>query len=288
MQKLKIAGVVVLYNPDKDVIHNINSYLNDLLYLVAVDNSDDPDQEIIELIKKMNKVHYVSNSGNMGIAAALNTGAYMALNRACDFLLTMDQDSTASPGMIQQMIDYIEASGKNTIGIVSPFHNDNRKIKLSNSSTASEVKTVMTSGNLLNLEAFRASGPFLEKLFIDYVDIEYCLRLRRKGFKIIRLNRVILKHQLGNTQRHRFLIFKGYTTNHNPIRRYYIVRNRLYVIWKYFYIDPGFCWSIVKGQIKDIFKILFWEREKFKKIVMTFRGIRDFFKNTYGKYPSKN
>lgn len=36
---MKLAGVVVLYNPDQKVINNINSYIDELDALYLVDNS---------------------------------------------------------------------------------------------------------------------------------------------------------------------------------------------------------------------------------------------------------
>ena len=36
---MKLAGVVVLYNPDQKVIQNITSYINEVDVLYLVDNS---------------------------------------------------------------------------------------------------------------------------------------------------------------------------------------------------------------------------------------------------------
>ena len=40
MKKIKLAGVVVLYNPDDNYIDNINSYINDIDLLYIIDNSE--------------------------------------------------------------------------------------------------------------------------------------------------------------------------------------------------------------------------------------------------------
>jgi GT2 family glycosyltransferase len=45
----------------------------------------------------------------------------------------------------------------------------------------------MSSGNLLNLAAFKQVGAYNESFFIDYVDHEYCLRLKKKRFSILTL-----------------------------------------------------------------------------------------------------
>lgn len=286
MKKCKCAGVVVLYNPDVNVRRNIRSYLDDLAFLVVVDNSDIPDVKLITDLKKNKKIIYVSHNGNRGIAAALNAGAEIAMRRKCDYLLTMDQDSAASKGMLKGMIAFLDSVDDDSIGIVSPVHDDNRNIAVTSDSAATEVTTVMTSGNMLNLKAYKAAGPFMEKLFIDYVDIEYCLRLRAAGFRIIRYNAARLAHRLGDTFRFKFMGISGYTTNHSPLRRYYISRNRWYVVWTYFLRFPGICWRIIRGEMKDIIKILVWERQRGRKILMTIRGVIDFIRGRYGKYRS--
>jgi len=45
---MKIAGVIVLYNPNEEVIDNIKSYLEDIEILYAVDNSETKKDEIIK------------------------------------------------------------------------------------------------------------------------------------------------------------------------------------------------------------------------------------------------
>jgi rhamnosyltransferase len=286
VNKIKCAGVVVVYNPDVNVLRNIRTYLDDLSFLIVVDNSDTPDMKLIARIQKTDKLLYVSNNGNRGIAAALNTGAEYALRKKCDYLLTMDQDSCATKGMLKRMLSFLKTADDGSIGILSPAHDDNRHITLKADSQPVDVATVMTSGNLLSLAAFQAAGPFLEKLFIDYVDIEYCLRLRSAGFRILRYNEARLLHRLGNTFRFSFMGITGYTTNHNPLRRYYISRNRWYVVSRYFLRFPGVCWRIVKGEIKDVIKILIWERQRGRKLLMTLAGFADFLRGRYGNYQS--
>lgn len=38
---MKLAGVVILYHPDENIVENINSYITDIDFLYIVDNSDD-------------------------------------------------------------------------------------------------------------------------------------------------------------------------------------------------------------------------------------------------------
>ena len=62
------AGLVVLYNPDRNVIENIQSYIRQLSKLYVVDNSEVCKNKIIENIKAFNNSKYIFNSENLGIA----------------------------------------------------------------------------------------------------------------------------------------------------------------------------------------------------------------------------
>ena len=107
---MKIAGVVVLYNPDDNVRTNIDSYINELDILYVVDNSPIPNDNN----KKINceKIKYISNNGNKGIANALNVGANNALKENCEWLLTMDQDSTFKDNSLSKMKELLKKLNK--------------------------------------------------------------------------------------------------------------------------------------------------------------------------------
>jgi rhamnosyltransferase len=140
----------------------------------------------------------------------------------------------------------------------------------------------MTSGNLLNLHAVEQIGGFSEELFIDRVDQEYCLRLRMNNYRVIQVNSVVLDHPQGRMTKHFLFNRAYYTTNHSPIRRYYITRNTLYVIKKYGEIFPEY----VKWE-KDIFlsdlkNIILFEKDKINKLRMIVRGYCDYRQRVYG------
>ena len=61
-----IGSVVVLYNPTKDEIENINTYLSSVDYAVIVDNSTHSNEKLVEtLVYDKNKIQYVSKQVNL-------------------------------------------------------------------------------------------------------------------------------------------------------------------------------------------------------------------------------
>jgi rhamnosyltransferase len=93
----------------------------------------------------------------------------------------------------------------------------------------------------LNLTLYQKIGPFDEKLFIDYVDNDYCYRAKLAGYKLLKFTNVTLIHQLGkmvNASSYKSLyLLKKKKVVHPPIRCYYMYRNMLYLVEKYTNLD---------------------------------------------------
>lgn len=276
----RIAGVIVLYNPNETVIDNIKSYINDLDILFAVDNSDHKDMLVIDTLQKCSKIHYICNNGNQGIAHALNIGANKAIEMGYQWLLTMDQDSSAAENMITKMFKYIH----NDISIITPFHANVYHKHSTSLEKFSYILTTMTSGNLLNLAVYSNSKGFKEEFFIDYVDSEYCLQSHLNNCKIIQVNHAILHHNLGDLKKHQFLWKQFFSTNHNPIRRYYITRNRFKIIELYQNHFPEYCNFEKSRFLVDFIIVLLYEKQKIAKFKMMLRGYLDYKRGIFGKY----
>lgn len=281
---LIVAAIVVLYNPNNTVIDHINTYINDVDIVFAVDNSDQKKTSIIERLLKNSKIYYIDNHGNQGIANALNIGSRNAINMGYKWLLTMDQDSHFASNILTKMLDYIQTRETSNISIIAPFHANKYHLISPSHDLYSPVLTTMTSGNLLNLEVYTKIGGFIEDLFIDYVDNEYCLRSNLLGFKIIQINHAILNHNLGDLRRHQFLWKRFFSTNHGPIRRYYAFRNRFRIIEMYKTHFQDYCSFEKTRFIVDIIIILLYEREKWAKFKMMMRGYLDYKRGIFGKY----
>lgn len=280
---MKLAGVVVWYNPSKKDIKNIDSYIKAVDKLYIVDNSENGSNE--SKIPNSKKVEYIYQNENLGIAKALNIACYKAIKEKYKFILTMDQDSCFKSNDVDKMKTKISSLDLSKIGIISPWH----KTKLKSEKPKEEIDyplDVMTSGNILNLDIFQKIGGFKEFLFIDGVDIEYCLNLKKNGYKVMRINSIELQHDLGDIFYRNFLGKEFMCDNHNYLRIYYMTRNYRYIRKEYRNIAPEFCDILVK--IKGlIFKIVFYEKDKFRKLRSIVFGIYDYKHNNYGKYQGR-
>lgn len=102
------------------------------------------------------------------------------------------------------------------------------------------------------------------------------------GMHIARSDRAVLLHSLGNTSFRRFLGRKLVASNHTPARRYYMTRNRLFVLFHY-----ARDWNWIRSDLYEIFRellaILFVEKQKLAKIGYMMRGAFDFTRGKWGR-----
>ncbi len=280
---LKIAGIVILYYPPEDLIGNIQTYINQLDKLYVIDNSDNVNHSLVEKVKKLNKAEYIWNKTNIGIAAALNIGVQKAIKEGYDYLLTMDQDSEASPFMISNLLECF--SYDNKIAAVSPVlkYPLGKNIDYKNMRPCKQVFSAWTSGNLVDINIFKIAGGYREDFFIDYVDHEFCLRLNKMGYKIYICYNTFLTHRLGNPEEKNLIFRKVYPSNHSALRHYYRTRNRFYLKRDYKDIIPGFFVQDNKDFWKSVLKAILFEKNKLKKIEYFILGYIDYRRNKLGK-----
>jgi len=275
---MKLAAVVVFYNPSDNNIKQLDKYLKSVDKIYVVDNSDDK----IQRIESTDKIEYIKLNENKGIAFALNEGARHAIKDKFKYLLTMDQDSKITSKIVDDMKNYIINNDMKDVGLISPYQDIDSKGDVKNGDVEDMIE-VMTSGNIINLDAYKKIGGFKDWLFIDCVDTDYCMNLHKNGYKVLRLNNVIMKHELGNLVVHK-LFGKEYPCyNHNPIRRYYIVRNNLYINDMYKDLFPDYCTWLLRVQKGQVKRIIAFEKNKFKKLKMMYKGYKDHKKGIKGK-----
>lgn len=275
---MKLAAVVVFYHPNDENIENIKNYERFVDKFYIVDNSSDD----INYYKSNKKVEYIKYGDNKGIATALNEGARRAIEDGYQWLLTMDQDSKITGNIIKQMEQYLMKHADEKIGLVSPYH-DIHSDEIVLDVEAEEMIEVMTSGNIISLKAYQDVGGFKDWLFIDCVDTDYCMNLNMHGYKVLRLNRVRMEHHLGNLEVHSLFGKKYPCYNHGPIRRYYIVRNNLYIRQMYGNVYPDYCAYLIRVQRGQVKRIIAFETQKVQKLKMMYQGYKDFKKGIKGK-----
>lgn len=287
----EIYAVIVTYNPDIDLLNNqYEGLLKQVDGIIYVDNNSK--EEIKSLFRQDDiKVHYILNECNEGLGYAQNQGIKKALGLGAEWILILDQDSELSENMVSDLKKcYDECSAKGiSIGAVAPgvinvfdksspvlgiiingFHSRTPKI----GSEPMEVSYCIASGTLTKKEVIEDVGLINEDMFIDFLDLEWCMRARFKGYHIYMSPIAKLYHRLGNGKKNKI-------ESHSPIREYYICRNGIRLL-RFSYVPLGFrCRCLILTPIRVIRALLSGQKEY---VAMGIKGIYHAIIGKGGKY----
>ena len=232
-----------------------------------------------KIIGHHNKIRYNWDGENEGIAKRLNESIEICIKENYDFLLTMDQDSFFEKNDLKRYKELIKCTSLDKVGMYGVIHDKNL---LSNNSNIYNLnKILITSGSILPIVNFKILGCFNEELFIDGVDIEFCLRIFKNGYNTVQFNTILLSHELGTTLIKLTPSLKIEKRKiHSPFRIYYITRNFFYLrkIYKnqIYYLNMFSFLNEIKNGI-------LYGNEKIKFILYSAKGYIDFKNNKMGK-----
>ncbi|ASI75436.1 glycosyltransferase family 2 protein [Bacillus sp. 22475] len=287
--KKEVCAVIVSYNPEENIYQNVKKIKNLIDFVVIVDNGSSSDQSK-HLLKKIERdienCTIIYNEKNLGIATALNQGCEYAERNGFQWALTLDDDSSVPENMIENLLKAYNDKKDEKIMILAPVITDyNGKGKNRGSGY---IDAAITSGSLINTKSFSLVGWFKDEYFIDMVDIEYCFRLKKNGYKVYQVEDAILRHRLGR-EKHILKIGKKEwkALNHNEIRKYYIYRNTVQLYKEYLFKYPIRVFLSTKGVFKIMLDTIVIEEDKFKKIKMMGKGFIDGLRNNMGSLNNK-
>lgn len=272
------AGIVVFY-PDIDRLkQNIEAVVPQVDKLYLVNNAPDDVERLHGVIAENSSasIVWIYNDKNLGIAGALNQLMAAAESDGFEWILTLDQDSICSDGFVDKL--HTVAINYDGVAMVAPRVVERGVVWEDGKTTAryDEVEDVVfciTSGTLTNIASVKDIGGFDERLFIDEVDRDICIRLRRSGYRLLRVNAAELQHEFGDKLVHRRIFFKVYKyRNYSPFRVYYQVRNLVYMVRKYGAdYKPYPAWRLVRPFFTFFVKFIF-EPQRLKRLSAFVRG----------------
>lgn len=283
----KIYSIIVTYNPNLKELNDTIERLKKQTHKVIICNNSSFDLKFND-----EKLKIFNFGENLGIAQAQNVGMKWAFENGADFVLQMDQDSIPEDNLVRNLLNcYEDLTSKGyKIGLVGPQDYDKDSLKLNKARLKKgsyiegtnyvSVEQTLSSGSLISKEVYNTIGGMDNDLFIDAVDSEYCWRMRKKGFLVIKNNNALLAHKLGEGKK-TILGFLHVGVS-NPIRHYYQVRNTL-LLFKRDYTP--FYWKY-SGIVKIIFKLIVYPftlnqgYERFRYILL---GIKDGLLGRSGK-----
>lgn len=245
--KNPIASVVILnWNAGKMTCDTIDAVLKqtiaEQLHVIVVDNaSSDGSCELFQ-VKYATKIKLIRSSENLGFAGGNN----LAFQHCCGkFILLLNNDAIPDPNWAAELIKAAESD--NSIGMCTSkiysgatrerFDNTGQLIyfdglnrsrghmELDVGQYSQKEETLFPSGcaSLYSLDAVHQVGGFDQDFFAYGDDTDLGLKLRALGLKCIYTPHAIVNH------------LQSYTLGAYSLKKiYYIERNRIWIMIKYF------------------------------------------------------
>jgi rhamnosyltransferase len=286
-----VAAVVVTYHPGAEVLENLRCLRRQANTVIVVDNATSGNSaSLIEEIGQMPGIKLIRNDANLGIATALNIGIRHALESGAAWIATFDQDTAVADDYFKLLFEgYDVCPQKDTVGMIVPGGwvetRATARRKSSSDLIWSFVRDSMNSGSLIKAEILSQTGLFDDALFIDYVDMDFCLRLQKCRFKILSATTVLLEHELGEKQTRTLLGIKLSFRIHTAWRYYYIFRNRLLLHRRYLTFAPGWVLHDAGWLIMELGRMILLEHGRGAKLRAVFQGFKDGLRGRQGRHP---
>ena len=299
----KPLALIITFDPSPDFFQHIEFFFQNFSQILIIDNNSNFDTRHRlkkESIDKKIMLDVIFNDKNLGVAVALNQGFQWAIENGFDYIFTFDQDSYPATGMVSAMLNaLVSYKGVSKLALVASTAKDTsvgkqaRFLRAKNkffyewrSCEMGELENLtfaITAGTLYNLSVYQKLGPFRDDFFIDYVDIEYCLRTNQKGYKIIATCNAFLEHRLGDREKRKLLGREHFPTFHPPLRWYYISRNRIPMLKKYAFRFPHWFSFEIISSTYILIRMLLFETQKTTKLRAVFLGTLDGLRGQMGK-----
>lgn len=240
----RIVALIVVYQPEPDhLLQLIAAIRAQVANVILVCNSatDIPD----ESADTPGAVSIIRNQANIGLAAAQNQGIDRCNSMAADFVLFLDQDSLPGPSLVSELLaaDQRLTAHGHQVGAVAPLlveadtgtswpYLSARWLRTKENIQpdalgACRTDMLYSSGSLVRLMHFRTVGNFLESLFIDHVDLEWCYRAAAHDLQFFGIPAIRMQHRMG----HGHIRFLGRLHPlHSASRDYYVFRNSVILL----------------------------------------------------------
>lgn len=298
---MKISAVVVTYNPDiETLLEQFNSVYSQVDNVIYIDNGSSNYEELklhIASLNDQNMIFMIHNKVNMGLGYAHNQGIRQSEELGSSAVLILDHDSVLRCSFVDELTKALEClcSNNEKVAAVGPIYinestNEQYPItryfgpfikRLKPSSYPVEASVLISSGSLIPIEVLHKIGGMDEKLFVDYIDIEWSYRARSHGYKLYAIPTAVMNHQIGDK---RASIFGRMVSIHSPLRRYYLSRNSIYML-RCPYVSWGYK---VRELIFNMLRVIVFtliSHDRLKYLKYSFRGVFDGIKGKFGKCP---
>ncbi len=275
----RIASGVVLYHPRAGARRLIDALAIQFDGVFIVENdSAGFDGEAFGTDSE-GSVHVQHNRKNAGLARAINQLCDDARQAGFEWLVLFDQDSEVPPEFRMRFARLFPELAEPPALLAANYSTELcgeafTGYRMRGESAVGEQVTDLNAGSLINLHVHRKIGGHCEALFVDHVDHEYCLRLRRHGYAVLATREPLFTHEVGNIVCGRRFGRVWQSGGHSSARRREATEALVRVIKSYWRDEPGWCMRMLLFELpRSVVAMLVLERLRVAKLTAQSAGL---------------
>lgn len=288
----KVGIVLINYNGEKYIVDCMNSlqaqtYTNTEI-LFWDNNSSDASVEIVKRFYP--HVHLIKSQYNYGFAKANNLAVKQMLNMGVEYILLLNVDTVSDPFLIERLLEKADVNTVTTARICMGKHGEAnwyaggelqldignaRHLNIKGCNKEKMVTFICGCCMMIHRDIIRKYGLFNAKYYLYYEDTDLCMRWYLEGVRMLYVPSVKIWHKVGGSM----------GGSRNPLKEYYLIRNRLYFVNKY----RKFVKVNTKGVLCEVIKkkVLCPTGYNRKVIRAVYYGILDYYMGKMGKTDHK-
>ena len=267
-----VVGIIA-FNARLDRLRELQGLLQgEGVHLCIIDNGSANAEQIASEFAADPNTDVLCNRQNMGVATAVNQLVQQARNMGAPYIMSIDQDALFAQGFALEMLSHFEALqakqprlgalgakvfdvGKNS---KEPFVRFDFAWQKADESFGplhypyTSADFLITSGTVMSVACIESVGAMREDLFIDSVDLDWSFRAKDQGWCLAGCESCVIYQEIGAGVVRVPLL--GITVRtHQPLRYYYMTRNRLFL-----YRQPYAKWGwLLRDLPKTLIKLGF-------------------------------
>lgn len=299
----RVTAIVVNWNGLEDTIACLASLAEvdyPSLEVVVVDNGSTDGSPAL-LRQRFPRLALLETGENLGYAGGNNVGVRYVLERGADYVLLLNNDTEVAPGFLRRLVEVAEADPR--VGVVGPtiYYYDRPDVVWSAGGAIDwrrgrawmmglderdrgqfgtaprEVNFVTGCAMMVRRETVERAGPLDERFFLYYEEVEWCVRIRRAGFRVLHVPLARIWHKVPPDGR-----------EDSPTVHYYMTRNRLLFLkltgagWQAWlrtllgeYLRRAISWTICPR----------WQGKRAQRSAL-WQGVIDYFRGQWGMQPA--
>lgn len=291
MESNTVTAVIVTYNRKALLMSCLTAVMGQTRKpdrILIVDNaSKDGTRELLQSEGWLSRpnVELLALNDNTGGAGGFSAGLLHATKTGTDWAWLMDDDAEPYPDALEKLLDR-KLSPCNLYGSVAaagellswPMDPQGGKFKDTLYKTEElpdelDVRFIPFLGILVSSEMVERIGVPDAGFFLAADDVEYCLRARNLGAKVMLIRNSRIAHPA--SERYKVWLPRRplYSLKLAPWKRYYDVRNRIFVARAHHGLKLWY--STIPGSFLRLFATLWHESNRWQQIRAFYAGMTD-------------